>query len=434
MYAERRLAFVAALAAVAAAFLPLPWPAAVLAVSGTIGLLAAFDVWRSPDPSSLRPIREAPATAEVGRPAVVRVILQNPIGRPVVVAVHDAAPASLGRTPRRHRLILPADEEAAAGSVVTPTRRGLMQLGPLTLRTAGPLGLAGRQVTLPNRGSLKVYPPLPGRAEVERRLERARTLQSGEHSSAYRGGGTEFDSLREYHPDDEFRRINWLATARAAKAISNVYREQRDQQILLLVDASRMMAGTVEDRTRFEHAMDTAHAITELATRVGDHVGMVAFGDRVVAMAGPRGGRSQSRTILDLLFHIHPSLTSPDYRGAFAALLARHRRRAMLVLLTELSEPEAMEALFAAIPALRARHLVVVGSIRDPGLIEMDRLRPAGPEEAYLKAAAAAGVEGRERTAARLRSMGVAVVDREPGALTGAIADHYLDIKARGRL
>jgi uncharacterized protein (DUF58 family) len=281
---------------------------------------------------------------------------------------------------------------------------------------------------------IKVYPPLPGRAHVARRIQRARELQSGSRSSAFRGGGNEFDSLREYHPDDEYRRINWPATARARTPITNVYREERDQQIVLLLDAGRTMAGTVAGTSRFELAIDAAFALAELATYVGDRVGMVAFGAGVHRMLGPRGGRDQPRRILDLLFDLEPTLEAPDYRGAFATLLSRYRRRALLVLLTELTDERAMDPLFAALPALSARHLVVVAAVQDPAVTALAGAIPTDAADVYRKAAAVESLASRGRAAARLRAMGAGVEDRLPGELAAGVADRYLAIKSAGRL
>jgi uncharacterized protein (DUF58 family) len=294
--------------------------------------------------------------------------------------------------------------------------------------------MGGRQATLPLLDRIKVYPALPGRAEVELRVERARLLQSGERSSMFRGGGTEFDALREYHPDDEFRRINWTATARAAKPITNVYREERNQRVMVLLDASRTMAGSIDRVSRFEHAIDAAVAVTELAARVGDQVGMIAFGSQVAAILGPKGGRAQPRRIVDLLFDVQPSLDAADYRGAFAVLLSRYRRRSLLVLFTELADESAMESLFAAIPVLLPQHLLMVASVVDPQVLALRDAAPGSYDAAYLGAAAAASVEARERTARRLRAMGVMVEDREPTRLAGAVADRYLRVKSAGRL
>jgi uncharacterized protein (DUF58 family) len=281
---------------------------------------------------------------------------------------------------------------------------------------------------------MKVYPALPGRAEVEMRVERARLLQSGERSSLFRGGGTEFDALREYHPDDEFRRINWSATARAAKPITNLYREERNQRVMVLLDTSRSMAGSIAGISRFEYALDAAVAVAELAARVGDQVGMIAFGSQVEGILGPRGGRTQPRRIVDIVFDLEPSLDAADYRGAFGVLLSRYRRRSLLVLFTELTEQSAMESLFAAIPALLPRHMLMVASVVDPEVVALRDAAPASYDEAYLGAAAAAAMDARERTGRRLRSMGVMVEDHEPGRLAGAVADRYLRVKTAGRL
>jgi uncharacterized protein (DUF58 family) len=305
----------------------------------------------------------------------------------------------------------------------------------VTVRTGGPLGLGGRQRDIALDHRLKVYPALPGRDAVELRIERARMLQSGVRSSAYRGGGTEFDSVREYVPDDELRRINWRATARTGgKVITNLYREERNQQVVVLYDTSRMMAANVDGITRYEHALDAGFAVSELAARVGDHVGMVAFGSRVRAMIGPKGGRTQPKRILDRLFDLDPVLEAPDYRGAFSVLLASHRRRSLLVILTELTEVSAMESLFAAMPVLLKRHLVMIGSITDGKVLKLAERTPMDSETAYERASAAKTLQDRELAASRLRAIGVAVEDRAPGDLAGALADRYLRIKSAGRL
>lgn len=434
MYVSRRAPIVLVVIAAAAALSGGAAWAVALVLDAAVAALVAYDVRSAPAPKALGVAREIPPVLMVGRSDRVVLRVHNPTRRRLAVTLRDATLPSLGRAPKRHDLVLPPGAWARADAKLAPTRRGFAAVGPITVRAGGPLGLAGRQATLPLRDRVKVYPALPGRAEVELRIERARLLQSGERSSALRGGGTEYDSLREYHPDDEFRRINWRATARAAKPISNVYREERNQQVLLLLDAGRPMAATLGGVSLFEHALDAAMAVAELGARVGDHVGAIAFSSRVLATVGPRGGRGQPRRILDVLFPIVPALEAPNYRLAFSALLTRSRRRSLLVLLTELADEAALDALYAAVPALLGRHLVLVGAPRDPEVEALATVLPSTSEEAYLKAAAAGALAARERAAGRLRRMGVRVVDRPPRELAGAVADHYLRIKAFGRL
>ncbi|MGH2768825.1 MAG: DUF58 domain-containing protein, partial [Actinomycetota bacterium] len=180
--------------------------------------------------------------------------------------------------------------------------------------------------------------------------------------------------------------------------------------------------------------LDASLAVAELAARVGDHVGMVAFGRDVLAMVGPRSGRTQPRRILDALFDLEPELSAPNYARAFSLLLARCRRRALLVLVTELADESSMETLFAAVPSLVRRHLLLVGSVVDPELEALATSAPSSSEEVYLKAAASEALLARGRTAGLLRRMGAVVIDLPPGKLAGRLADEYLRIKAFGRL
>jgi uncharacterized protein (DUF58 family) len=439
VYLSPRLAFAAVAAGLMAAgvvalLTSVPFWTGLVVANALVLMLFVFDVWRAPQPKTLRPARAAPRVVTIEHNAEIQVQLHNPLARPLLVAVRDATPPSARRDPRFHRARVAPHSVLTLGARIAPARRGVLQVGPVTVRTLGPFGMGGRQATLPLPDRVKVYPALPGRAEVELRVERARLLQSGERSSMFRGGGTEFDALREYHPDDEFRRINWTATARAVKPITNVYREERNQRVMVLLDASRTMAGSIEGVSRFEHAIDAAVAVTELAARVGDQVGMIAFGSQVAAILGPKGGRAQPRRIVDLLFDVQPSLDAPDYRGAFGVLLSRYRRRSLLVLFTELAEESAMESLFTAIPVLLPHHLLMVGSVIDPEVLALRDASPGSYDSAYLGAAAAASLEARERTARRLRAMGVMVEDREPTRLAGAVADRYLRVKSAGRL
>jgi len=433
VFVSTRLSVVVAAASVAAGLVGLGLAVAVTVVVFVALAAVAIDVLSATRPTAVLSHRSAPAVASIGRPSEVTVWLRNERARAVAVAVRDATAPSARRTPRVHRARVPARGVSGLASRVTPARRGTLALGPPTVRVFGPLGVAGRQSTIGLVDRVRVYPALPARAETALRLERARTLQAGTRSSTYRGGGREFDSLREYHPDDEFRRINWRATARARAPVVNLFREERNQQVLLMLDASRAMAATVAGVPRFEHGLDAAVALADLCSNAGDRVGMMAFASRVLAYLPPRGG-AQARRVLDALFETEPSLEAPAYLDAFAALLSRARRRSLLVLFTELTDEAVMSSLFEAVPALLARHLLIVGSVTDREVVAMRDRPPRSSPDAFTSAAAAEALDARARSAARLSAMGAIVEDREPGRLAGAVADRYLRIKGAGRL
>jgi uncharacterized protein (DUF58 family) len=323
---------------------------------------------------------------------------------------------------------------AAARAEIRPARRGLFRIERVALRVAGPLGIGARQTTVIVPGELRVYPSFRSRDEAELRINRARILEVGLRSAQGRGGGTDFDQMREYTVDDEFRRIDWAATARAGKAMVRSYRAERNQTVITLLDNGRIMAGRVADVPRVEHAMDAVMTLTTVATRLGDRCGFVAFDNVVRRVVVPSRSRDQLARVTEAMYQLEPALVESDYRGAFTETLARFRRRALLVILTDLVEQAVGEWLLPAMPMIARSHVVIVAAVRDPDVAEWAVAAPDDPSEGYRKASAVAAIAERARAAARLRGLGATVIDAAPGALAPALADAYLSVKARGLL
>jgi uncharacterized protein (DUF58 family) len=331
-------------------------------------------------------------------------------------------------------LTVPSGATVAASTNLRPTRRGRFEPREIVVRTEGPLGLLARQGRREVPGMIRVYPPFRSKKEAELRLDRARVLEIGLRSAQGRGGGTEFDQLREYSVDDEFRRIDWAATARSAKVMVRTYRAERNQTVLVLLDNGRIMAGRVDGVPRIEHAMDAVMMLTAVATRLGDRVGLVAFDRRVRAIVPPGQATSQFTRVSDAMYELEPVLAESDYRGAFTETLVRFRRRALLVLLTELAPQAITETLLPALPIIARSHLLLVGSVRDPDVARWASGVPLDSAGAYRKAAALAALEERRKLVVRLQGLGASVVDAEPGRLAPRLADAYLRVKATARL
>jgi uncharacterized protein (DUF58 family) len=373
-----------------------------------------------------RPAPAAPERHPPGPPPLLR--------RGLRVRMADELAPSLEATTRRVRVVVPFGGRVVAATRIRPGRRGRFTPAEVVVRVEGPLGLVARQGRRRVPGMLRVYPPFDSRDEAELRVNKARILEVGLRSAQGRGGGTEFDSLREYGVDDEFRRIDWAATARSGKAIVRTYRAERNQTVLLLLDSGRTMAGRVAEVPRLDHAIDAVMMLTSLATRLGDRAGLVAFDREVRAVVGPGHARDQLSRVTEAMYQLEPLLVESDYRGAFAETLTRFRRRAMLVVLTELAEQAVSETLLPALPLIARDHLVVVASVADPEVRGWASATPVEPGAAYRKAAAVAALADRRRTVARLRGLGAVVVDAPPGRLAPDLADAYLRVKATGRL
>lgn len=424
-----RAAAAAAVASVLVLLLPVEPPWSLLLVNGLLLVVVLVDAWRAPSPASVTVARELPAVLALGGEGELTWRVGNPVARPLRVRLADGLAPSLGAGTRRVAMTLPASGRRSARTTLRPQRRGRFSPDELTVRTIGPLGLAGRQGTRSLPSVLRVYPPFRSRDEAELRLHRARILEVGLRSAKGRGGGTEFEQLREYTEGDEFRRIDWSATARAGKAIVRTYRAERNQSILLLLDTGRTMAGRVAGVPRVEHAMDAVMMVTTVAAHLGDRVGLIAFDRAVRAMVRPGHGRDQLGRVTEAMYDLEPALASSDYPGAFAQALARFRRRNLLVLFTDLNED-----LLPTLSTVAGDHLVMVASVRDPAVQAWSTARPDDAEGAYRKAAAIAALAERRRLAAQLTGRGVTVIDEEPGRLAPALADAYLRIKATGRL
>jgi uncharacterized protein (DUF58 family) len=427
----------AAAAAVGAAVV-LAWPGtpmrALLAVNGLLLAAAVADWLLAPATRRVGVERDLPAVVALDKAAQVTWRVRNPAGRRLQVRLADELAPSLRADTRRVALAVPAGGSARASTTIHPSRRGRFTPAEVVVRVHGPLGLLARQGRRTLDGTLRVYPPFHSREEAELRIERGRILEVGLRSAKGRGGGTEFDALREYGVDDDSRRLDWAATARRGKPIVRTYRAERNQTLLLLLDSGRMMAGRVADVPRLDHAMDAVMMLTAVATRLGDRAGLVAFADELRAVVAPGQRRDQLARVTEAMYDLEPELVESDYRGAFAGALARFRRRALLVVLSDLTEHAVTETLLPALPLIVRNHVVIVAGVRDPAVERLARAVPTEAATAFRKAAAADNLASRDRMVHRLRGMGAVVVDAAPGRLAPELADAYLHVKATGRL
>ena len=264
------------------------------------------------------------------------------------------------------------------------------------------------------------------------KLDRLRQLD-GLLLARTRGQGTEFDALREYVEGDDVRSIDWRATARKGDVVVRTWRPERDRHLLLVLDTGRTSAGRVGDVPRLDHALDAALLLGVLASRAGDRVDLLAL-DRVVrgAVEGAGPGDLLAR-LVDTTALLEPALVETDGRRLVAEVLRRTRRRSLLVLFTSLDGPALREGLLPVLPSLTSRHTVLLCSVADPRVAELQEGR--GDVDAVYAAASAArtGADRADLTAV-LRRQGVEVVDAPPAGFASAVADAYLGLKAAGRL
>ncbi|MDQ6854402.1 MAG: DUF58 domain-containing protein, partial [Actinomycetota bacterium] len=301
--------------------------------------------------------------------------------------------------------------------------------GPAT-RVRGPLGLAAWYRRAGDPADVLVYPDMPAAWRLVLAVRQGRFRDPGRLTRGPLGLGTDFESIRDYVPDDDFRQVNWRATARLGRPMSNQYRVEQDRDVVCLLDVGRLMAAPLDDRTRLDATVDAATAVALVADEVGDRAGVIAFDNQVRRRLRPArgGGDAMVRAIFDL----EPSTVDSDYELAFRAVGSG--KRAFVLVLTDLLEEAAAQPLVDAMPVLARRHAVVVASVSDPDLEHMVRTRPAAPADVYGAAVALDVLDARARVAAQLRRGGADVVEASPELLPSACVGAYLRAKARARL
>ncbi|ANW62518.1 hypothetical protein BCA37_01855 [Mycobacterium sp. djl-10] len=419
-----------------------PWPATAFAILlAVLAAAVALDVALAASPRALQYTHSGDTSARLGEPVRVDLLIRNGGSRTFRGAVRDAWAPSARATPRAHQVSIAAGQQHQVHTSLQPIRRGDQLSAAVTARCVGPLGLAGRQRSQRAPWTVRILPPFLSRKHLPSRLAKLRELD-GMVPVLIRGQGTEFDSLREYVVGDDVRSIDWRATARRSDVVVRTWRPERDRRVVIVVDTGRTSAGRVGvDPTagdpggwpRLDWYLDAALLLAALAARAGDHVDFLAH-DRTTRAAVINASRTELLAhLVEAMAPLEPELVESDSRALVAAISRRVRRRALVVLLTDLNGAALDEGLLPVLPRLAAKHQVVVAAVSDPRIDDL----AAGRTDAaavYDAAAAEKSRNDRRAIASRLRAAGVDVVDAVGEELAPALADSYLAMKATGRL
>ncbi|MBV8950942.1 MAG: DUF58 domain-containing protein [Actinobacteria bacterium] len=326
-------------------------------------------------------------------------------------------------------VVEPPEADSGLDARLIASRRGRHTLPAVAARVDGPLGLASwyREGRAP--AEVVVYPDVPAARRLALAVRRGRFGNEGRRTRGPLGLGTDFESIRDYLPDDDVRRVNWPASQRAGRPMTNQYRLEQDRDVICLADCGRLMGSPLGDRTRLDAAVDAITAVALVADEVGDRVGVIAFDDDVRRHLPPRraGGDGVVRAIYDL----EPSTVDADYERAFRLVGSK---RSFVLVVTDVLEEAAAQPLVDAVPVLARRHAVVVAGAGDPDLDRMLADSPSSPADVYTAAVALDVLDARARVTALLRHAGADVVDARPDALPAACVAAYLRAKSRARL
>ncbi len=414
------------------------WPPAapvLLVLDALWLLLLGVDLWRlaGPEAEALTVTREAPPAFSVGRALPVLYRWSQPLSRALTVRVREEFPAQLTPATTERTLLLPAGGTPLLDQVtLTPVHRGRGSGGRLHLRLRGPLGLGWRQLRRELPWQVVVYPNLVGASLRSLPTQAQRRREAGFRTIRRIGEGRMFESLKEWVPGEDTRTIDWKATARRGKVMARQYEDERRQQVLIVIDAGRMLTAEVGGRSRLEAVIEAALHLAHSAVEHDDNIGLLVFADEVQQWVPPARGRRALRAVLDALATVEGKLVEPNYPAAFAYLAARNRKRALTVLFTDVIDRTASEALVAQVGALRPRHVPLAVTLREPALERLATARPETDAAAFERAAAEELLLSREAALAEMRGRGILVLDVSPAGASAAVVDQYNRLKRRG--
>ncbi len=416
--------------------------AGILAVCVALLLGVAVDLALAGRIRQLALSRSGATQTRLGQPATVTLLVTNTGRRRVRGRLRDGWVPSAGASPPLTRIDVPAGERRRYDTVLVPTRRGDRSTAHVTIGSTGPLGLAARQRRHTRRidgrrvqtapWTVRVLPPFASRRFLPEKLARLRQLD-GMVAVHRRGQGTEFDSLREYVDGDDVRSIDWRATARRDAVVVRTWRPERDRRLVCVLDTGRTAAARVGDSPRLDAALDACLLLAAVAARAGDRVDLLAADRQVRASVEGARHAEVLPQLVAAMATLEPALVETDASLLVTEVLRRARKRCLVVLFTALEGAAAEEGLLPVLPALTARHTVVLASVGDPRVAELSAGR-ADAAAVYDAAAAERALGERRRLTAVLRRRGVEVVDAPPETFASVVADAYLALKAEGRL
>lgn len=426
------LAWLAMLAlAVIVSWLPaLHWVWVVVSAAALATCITdAVGLWAQPAPTMRR--RHAQSWS-LGVETEITLEIDNPGARALKLSLYDHHPADCDCVGMPQTLLLPAGQGAALRYRLRPSRRGHLIFGQIEWRLTSALGLWQQSGESGAPAAVRVYPNFSALSRYALMATDHRLSQLGVLRRRRRGEGMDFHQMREYREGDTPRQIDWKASARMRRLVSREYRDERDQQILLLLDCGRRMHARDGELSHLDHALNAALLLAHVALRQGDAVGLMTFGG-VERYVPPRKSQLSLNALLAGVFDLQASLHQPDYYQAAVRLMQQQRKRSLVVLISNLRD-EDDDTLRPAISLLRQRHLVVLASLREQ-ILDAALVAPVGGlDQALTHAATAQYLELRRRAFARLEQSHISCLDVEPQALPIALVNRYTDLKRRGAI
>ncbi|MGV3486267.1 MAG: DUF58 domain-containing protein, partial [Planctomycetaceae bacterium] len=375
--------------------------------------------------------RTVARTASLGVELPCDLTLENRTSLTLRGAVRDDLPAHFTANPPQHSLILSAHGAVTMRHKLLPHRRGVFDLQHVYLQLISPARFWVLQKTIDVADRLNVYPDMKQLADYALLARTNRLSLIGVRRTRRIGQDSDFERLRDYTPDDNYRHIDWRSTARRRKLTVRQFQSDQSQRIIFLLDCGRMMTNQRDGYSLLDHALNAMLMMAYVALVQGDEVGLLCFSDKVHRFIPPQGGASQMNRLIRASFDQFPRLVESRYDEAFLYLSNHCKRRSLVVLATSVIDEVNSAQIVDYLANLTSRHLPLGILLRDRQMFDAADHPEGQPIDLFRAAAAADILLWRQQVIADLHHRGVLVVDAFPDELTAPLVNEYLRIKAK---
>ncbi len=377
-------------------------------------------------------LRDAPGSLPLGVNRQIKLRLHNHSKRSQTLQVYDHYPESMEVEGLPVNLSIGAGQYADIEYKLTAIERGKFLFPRVQIHLESLLGLWQRNINLDEVSETRVYPNFAAISQYALLATDNNLSQMGIIKKRRRGEGQDFHQLREYREGDALRQIDWKATARSLKLISREYQDERDQEIIFMLDCGHRMLAKEDDLSHFDHTLNTILLLSYVALRQGDAVGLGTFSGES-RWIPPRKGYHTIQQILNTIYDLQPSSESPDFSKAATDLMIRHKKRALIIILTNIRDEDS-DDLLPAINLLRKRHLVLVSSLREKAIDDVLHKPIEKLPDAILNAATHQYLQHRKKAFEKLLHNGTSALETTPEHLSVELINAYLNIKSSGVL
>ncbi len=406
------------------------WPPFLVYTAALVGLFVA-DFLRAPKKNRFFVERTADAPFELRRMGTITLRLRHSARYTPRVTLCDTAPALFSPSDRAVTAFCPPGEAWETSYAVSPTERGQFSFGPVHFAVTGPMGFAIRRFALPCPLDAPVHPDLTAMRRYRMLAQRRQLTREETSLQKILGDGSDFVNIREYVPDDDTRRINWMTTARLSKPMTNVYEVERNRDVILAIDLGRWMGAPMGNVTRLDRALETAAALMQVALSSGDRVGLILFDAQVRQWVPPDRGETHMAALLAALYRCSASRQDSDYEALTTFLLSHRRRRGLFFLVSFFEDADAARRAVRGLTPISARYAVMAASLTDPSMKSLLMEDTKDTRLLYGKGAASYRMETQKSAATVFRRAGASCVVSEPGRILPLLVKQYLLMKRK---